>query len=126
MNCDDGVKLVFAHVENHSLPKIAGHADDSIDRTPGVHRSRHNVGRSLELRYVAGNGKSGTARRPNFPDNSVRHLARRIGSVHGHAVVGHQYSSTLLGTEQRYGAAYPVATAGDGDDFALEERAHIA
>ena len=120
MDGDDGVPVLFAHVEDHAVAQDAGVVDDDVQLAEVIDCAiddplgRLEVGDALEV------GDCLAARRADFLDHVLGRRARLPGAVEVSAEVVHDHLGAVLRQQQRLFAPDAAAGAGDYRNFACQ------
>jgi hypothetical protein len=121
---DDGVPVLFGHVEQHSLPQDAGGAHHPVDAPPIVDGALHDARAGRHFGHRIGHRDGRAAGCAYFGDDRVRHLARRFLAVHADAEVGHDDIGALAGALECHRPADAATSAGHDDRFPFEHSGH--
>jgi hypothetical protein len=117
---DDGVPLLFAHVEDHPLAENSRAADDRVQISERLDRGLDHRFAARHRRDALGKRDRPTAARLDLLDHGVRRLARRMPAVHAHAVVVDDHARAGSGASERDGAADPCSATRHDDDLSVE------
>ncbi len=123
---DDGVPLVFGHVEQHPLAQDAGHGDDPVDLPPPFDGGVHDPLAAGHRAHVLGHGHGLTAGRLDLFDHGLGHLAGGVLARQSDTDVGHHHLGALGRARQRAGAADADPRPGDDHSLSVEEPCHLA
>jgi hypothetical protein len=124
MSGDDGVPLVFGHIEEHALPQDPGHGHDAVDPAPRLEGRGNETRTGFHLRDVVGEGDRLATGRRDLGHHRVGHLAARILPGHTDPEIGDDHLGSLSRGGQRHGAPDAATATGDRDHLACEEPCH--